>query len=101
MSNIWAFIVAHQVLSTVVAGVIWSSLISSLDAPTANSSPFYRFAFKFLNAMAANFARARSTAVESSPNFQDALNKQTDRAGQPQIEAVVPVPAIPIPEEKP
>ncbi len=101
MGNIWAFVMDHQVLSTVVVGVIWSSLISSLDAPTATSSPTYRFAFKFLNALAANFARARSTAVEASPNFQDALDKQTKRAGQPSIEAVVPVPAIPIPEEKP
>ena len=97
MSTVWDFMVAHQVLCTVIAGVVWSSVISSLDAPTADSSAFYRFAFKFLNALAANFARARSTAVESSPNFQDALNRQTDQVGQPQIKAMV----SPTPDVKP
>jgi len=90
MSQVWAFIVAHQVLCTIIVGVVWSSLISSLDAPTATSSPSYRFWFKFLNALAANFARAKSTAVENSPNFQAAVDIQTTQAGLPKI-AVQPI----------
>jgi hypothetical protein len=69
------FIIAHQVLFTLGAAYVWSSFISALPAPTATSSTFYQFAFKFLNVLAANIARARNNAVESSPNWTDALAK--------------------------
>jgi hypothetical protein len=79
------FLVAHQVLATVVVGYVWSSFISALPSPTAQSGQFYVFAFKFLNVLAANISRASGSKIESSPNFQAAINKQTDMAGIPPI----------------
>lgn len=60
---------------TALAGAVWSAFVSSLPAPTATSTAKYQFWFKFFNTLAANFARAKSTAVENSPNFQEAINK--------------------------
>jgi hypothetical protein len=81
MDSVMAFLSAHQVLATVVIGYVWSSFISALPAPTAESSAFYVFCFKFLNVLAANIARAKGPQVENSPNFQAAVNIQTTQAG--------------------
>lgn len=59
----------HQVISTVATFWIVSAFISSLPAPTATSSGFYQFFFKFSNTLGGNLLRALSTAVENSPNF--------------------------------
>jgi hypothetical protein len=74
MNAIYQFIIAHQVLCTLAVGYVWSAFISALPAPTAQSSTLYQFWFKFLNVLAANIARASSTKVEASPNFQAAVN---------------------------
>ncbi len=100
MSNIWQFIMNHQVLATLSVGYVWAAFIGSLPAPTATSSMTYQFAFKFLNILAANIARATSSKVESSPNFQAAVNIQTDLANQPPIK-VIPSPPAPSAEPKP
>ncbi len=100
MSNIWQFIVDHQVLSTVSVGYVWAAVIGALPAPTATSGMPYQFVFKFLNILAANITRATNTKVETSPNFQAALNIQTDLAGQKPIQ-VVPSPPAPSAEPKP
>lgn len=72
--------VAHpyicSVISTWLSTVGVSAFISSLPAPTAASSPFYVFFFKFTNAVVAgNITRATNTRVESSPNFIPAVAK--------------------------
>lgn len=54
---------------------VFGVLVSSLPAPTAMSSAKYQYSFKVLNTFAANLSRAKLTAVESSPNFQDAVNR--------------------------
>ncbi len=100
MSNIWQFVIAHQVLTTLTAGYVWAAFIGALPAPMATSSMTYQFAFKFLNILAANIARATSAKVEASPNFQAAVNIQTDLANQPQIK-VIPSPPAPSAEPKP
>jgi hypothetical protein len=74
---------------TLVCGAVWSAFVSSLPAPTAQSTPKYQFWFKFFNTLAANLARAKSTAVENSPNFQDAVNKINKQ--QPEEKPVVVV----------
>lgn len=76
MHNVWNFLVAHRVTDVLVVGYLWSAFIGALPAPTASSSTFYRFSFSFFNLLAANIARAKSTAVEGSPNFQAAVMKQ-------------------------
>ena len=76
MSNIWQFLMNHQVLATASAGYIWSAVIGALDAPTAQSGPVYRFLFQFLNILAANVARgAKPPRIEESPNWVDAVTK--------------------------
>lgn len=75
MSAIWQFMVAHQVICTLVIGGVWSALIGALPAPTATSSLFYQFLFKFLNLLAANVSRALSTKLEGSPNWQPAVQQ--------------------------
>jgi hypothetical protein len=81
----YSFFMAHQVICTIIAGVVWSSVISSLPAPGATSSPLYMFIFKLMNALAANFARAYSTKVEQSPNFQDAVNAMPGPVNKPVV----------------
>jgi len=55
--------------------------IQSMEAPTATSGGFYRWAFAFLNSFAMQFTRAFRAKVENSPNFQAAVNIQTNQAG--------------------
>jgi hypothetical protein len=55
-----------------------SAAIGSMPAPTATSSQFYLWAFRFLNTMASNLTRAFNTKVERSPNFADAVQKGQD-----------------------
>lgn len=52
---------------------VTSAAISAMPSPTAASKPFYVWFFKFSNTLGANIARAYSTAVEKSPNFQAAV----------------------------
>lgn len=56
-----------------------SAFVSSLDAPTATSGPWYRFFFKFVTAvLAQNPTRAANTKIETSPNFIPAAQKAVD-----------------------
>jgi len=49
---------------------VLSGVAQSLDAPTAQSTPGYRFWFKMVNYLAINPKRANGlAAVEQSPNF--------------------------------
>lgn len=89
MNPVWQFVTDHQVIATAVVGYIWAALIGALPAPTATSSTTYQFAFKFLNLLAANISRS-TAKVENSPNFQAAVNIQTDLAGQPAIKVITP-----------
>ncbi len=68
-NHMWA------IIGTFMTQYVWSAFIGALEAPTAQSSALYKFTFKFANGIAGNLARAKSTAVESSPNFQPAVQK--------------------------
>ena len=89
------FLGQHQIVATAVltwlANSGFTMFATSLPAPTAQSTSRYQFWFRFLNNLAANVSRAKQNSVESSPNFQAAVTKQTDLAGVPPI-AVVPLP---------
>ena len=63
------------ILGTFITQYVWAAFIGALAAPTAQSSSMYVFWFKFLNGIAGNIARAKSANVESSPNFQPAVEK--------------------------
>jgi hypothetical protein len=73
MKTLIELVMAHQVTALFLLGVIWNSYVDSLDAPTKNSSASYVFLFKFSNFVALNFKRSRSTSIENSPNFKDAV----------------------------
>lgn len=75
MTKIINLFLQHQVLGTFILSTVWTAVISSLEAPTKDSGPFYVFLFKFLNSLAGNIKRAQSTAIEKSPNFLDAVAK--------------------------
>lgn len=75
MNALWNFVVAHQTSFTLGGYYVAANFLSALPAPTVRSSATYTFFFKFANGLGANIIRARSTHVEDSPNFQDAVNK--------------------------
>lgn len=81
---------AHPALFTLVAYYAGSAFVSSLPAPQATSSQVYLFFFRFFNTLAANIARAYSSSVEQSPNFQRAVVKHNVANG-----CAVPDPAAP------
>lgn len=54
-----------------------SGAISNMEAPTKDSSAFYRWFFRYTNWIVANWKRGASAAIEQSPNFKDALSKIT------------------------
>jgi hypothetical protein len=89
MTAIWNFLMEHPTSSALVGYYIAISFVGSLPAPTANSSMFYQFVFKFVNTLAGNLARAYSSKVESSPNFVSAMNIQNAKVGEEKV--VVPI----------
>jgi hypothetical protein len=81
MTSVINLFFSHQVLGTMVLAAVWNAYVGSLSAPTKDSSPYYVFLFKFSNALAFNFARAKSTSIENSPNFEDAVKRYVAQQG--------------------
>lgn len=71
------WIAAHPYLFTGVVTWVFTNvvtvLVSSLPAPTAQSKPGYVYWFKVANGIVGNLQRAKSTAIEQSPNFLPAV----------------------------
>lgn len=70
----FAFIQTHWLTITLAVwtafNFIMNGISQSLDAPTAQDTPNYRFWFKFVNYCALNSSRAKNGArIEDSPNF--------------------------------
>jgi hypothetical protein len=67
----------HQSITLVAVTWIFNNiisvLVSSLPAPTKDSSAQYVYWFKVLNTIIGNLHRASCTAIEHSPNWQDAI----------------------------
>lgn len=66
-----------------VAQWIFTAAVGALVAPTATSSDFYQWFFKFTNTIAANLARAYNTNVEKSPNFLPAVDLHLSKQAAP------------------
>lgn len=77
-SHILAWVNAHGIL-VIVCYYLLSNAIGALDAPTATSSGFYRWFFKFANGFGANLTRAFSTTIEKSPNWNAALTNAVNK----------------------
>lgn len=99
MSELIHFLFRTEMGHFILAGVALTA-ISSLEAPTKDSPAWYRYMFRFLNALALQFKRM-FPKIESSPNFQDAVNIQTEKAGMPPIAVKQPAPAEPAAGEEP
>lgn len=67
--------ISHHIVAILIAYWTLSAAIGALPAPTKDSSPFYGWFFRFANIISANLLRAYSTAIERSPNFNDAVKK--------------------------
>ena len=70
-----SFLAAHQTIITLAAYYVFGALVGGMPAPSATSSNAYRWAFSSLNILASNISRAKSTTLENSPNWQDAVKK--------------------------
>jgi hypothetical protein len=69
----WHFAVLSGIATWLFNNVA-TALISSLPAPTKDSSAKYVYWFKVGNTICGNFKRAQSTAIEQSPNWQAAMD---------------------------
>lgn len=70
----------HPYISSAVITWIFNNIvtnaITSMPAPTKDSSAKYVWFFKFANGvLAGNLKRAQGSHVEDSPNWQDAVEK--------------------------
>lgn len=63
----------------IAAYIVVSNAISALPAPTAKSSAFYSWLFKFANGIGGNLARAFNTTIEKSPNWQAAVDQHVQQ----------------------
>ncbi len=75
MTSVWNFLVAHQTSVTLAAYYLFGALVGGMPAPTKDSGTAYRWAFSTLNILASNISRAKSTTVENSPNWTDAVQQ--------------------------
>ncbi len=85
MMTLIDYIQAHPYISGATAFGVLKYLadcfISPMPAPMADSSASYKYWFKVLNRFAANLPRAKSTAVENSPNFIPAVENHIKKNG--------------------
>lgn len=93
MNTAWQFLLHSELAHFVLAGIALTA-ISSMEAPTKDSSKTYRYMFRFLNALALQFKRM-FPKIEESPNFQAAVDIQTAKAGLPPIAVQQPAPSEP------
>jgi hypothetical protein len=75
--NILQYLFRHpwiiSIAGTWVFNNIVTALISAMNAPTKDSTGRYIYWFKVLNNFTGNVRRAQSTAIEQSPNWDDAV----------------------------
>ena len=74
----WASAIATWLLNNVV-----TAFVAAFPSPTKDSSTAYVVWFRFTNTLIGNLARAKNTALESSPNWQDALAKANGQTPVP------------------
>jgi hypothetical protein len=73
-----SWVIKHPALASIIGTWVFNNivtvLVSSLPAPTQDSSAKYVYWFKVANTIIGNIARANSTALEKSPNWEAAVN---------------------------
>ncbi len=77
----------YIIVSVVSGATVWlfnnviTVMVSSLPAPTKDSSPKYVYWFKVANTIIGNLQRAHGSRIEDSPNFKDAVEKYLQQNG--------------------
>jgi hypothetical protein len=91
IQSVWTaitqWIAAHPGWATLFAYHVSAAFVGALEMPTTNSGMLYRFFFKFVNALAANYARAQAST--------------TSAGYQPPKPEMVPGPQVPAPPKQP
>lgn len=65
--------ISASILTWVFNNII-TAAVTSMPAPKRNSSSGYVWFFTFTNTVVGNISRAKSTTLEKSPNWQDAVD---------------------------
>jgi len=89
MNPLVQFVQHHPyiVVSAVSGATVWlfnnviTVMISSLPAPTKDSTAKYVYWFKVANTIVGNLQRAHGSRIEDSPNFKDAVQKYLQQNG--------------------
>ena len=89
MNPIVQFVQHHPyiIVSAVSGATVWlfnnviTVMISSLPAPTKDSTAKYVYWFKVANTIVGNLQRAHGSRIEDSPNFKDAVKKYLEQNG--------------------
>jgi hypothetical protein len=68
-----------SVVSTWMFNNVLSAFVGAFPAPTKESGIRYVWWFKFSNTVIGNIMRAKSTAIEKSPNWKDATQTQQNK----------------------
>ncbi len=80
------FILAHQVIFSVAGTWLFNNvvtvMISSMPAPGKDSTQNYVYWFKVLNTFIGNLQRAQASHIESSPNWQAAVEAHVEKMAQ-------------------
>lgn len=88
------FFAKHPYVASIVGSWISNNImtvmVSSLPAPGKDSSAKYVYWFKVSNGIIGNLQRAQSTAIEKSPNWQDAMDVRLQQLG-----VIPPAPVAP------
>lgn len=73
MSNVWAFLVAHQTSVALIGYYVFAAFVGALPMPDNTSGKFYRFFFAFINTIAANISRSSaSIGTQGQQSAKDA-----------------------------
>lgn len=68
VNTLISWILAHQILATTLTWLVFSAAVDSLATPTATSSGFYTWFFKFTNMVAMNLSKLTVQAPASVPS---------------------------------
>lgn len=101
MNELIKLIHEHPVYCLIGAKAVWGAFVDAFPAPGQLDGKGYKFAFTFVNLLAFNFARAKGSAIEKSPNFIPAAEKYlAEKKAAQQNSAVTEWQQIPEQEKK-
>jgi hypothetical protein len=73
-----------SIVSTWIFNNVVTVMVSSLPAPTKDSTPKYVYWFKVANTIIGNWQRAKIPRIENSPNWEAAVCAHLEKMKQEQ-----------------